>query len=120
MVNHYVMMLKNIFPSIGFGLNVNTVINKMLKTVMIIGTVVLVGCAGQPRQPEKPYQPADMKNFVAGCNLARSQIDFLTQKINEYHEYHRTRPITLEDRRYYGQLKNNLWSLRSTCSAKQL
>jgi len=92
----------------------------MFKTVIVIGTVVLVGCAGQPRQSEKPYQPADMKNFVAGCNLARSQIDFLTQKINEYNEYHRTHPITLEDRRYYGQLKNNLWSLRSTCSAKQL
>lgn len=87
---------------------------------MIIGTIALVGCAGQPRQPYPTYQPADMKNFVANCNHAKNQIDFLSQKIDEYNEYHKNQPITLEDRRYYGKLKNNLWSLRSTCSAKQL
>ena len=89
----------------------------MLKILILSGVIALVGCASQP---EKPYYPADMKNFVANCNLARSQVDFLNKHINEYLEYHRTRPPTLEDRRYYGQLKNNLWSLRSTCSAKQL
>ena len=104
-------------PSISFGLNVNSAINKMLKTLMIVGTVALVGCAGQPRQS---YQPADMKNFVASCSQARNQIDFLSQQIDEYNEYHKNQPITLEDRRYYSQLKNNLWSLRSTCSAKYL
>ena len=117
MANRYATMLKNILPSISFGLNANIVTNKMLKTLMIISTVTLVGCAGQPRQE---YYPADMKHFIASCSQARSQIDFLTQKINEYNEYHKTQPITLEDRRYYGNLKNNLWSLRSSCSAKQL
>jgi hypothetical protein len=110
-------MPKSILPSINFGSNVNIVINKMLKTLMIVGTVVLVGCAGRPNQP---YQPADMKNFVASCSQAKNQIDFLSQQIDEYNEYHKNQPITLEDRRYYSQLKNNLWSLRSTCSAKYL
>ena len=89
----------------------------MLKTLVILSAIVLVGCASQPKQE---YYPADMKNFVANCNQAKSQVDFLTQKIDEYNEYHKTHPITLEDRRYYGKLKNNLWGLRSVCSAKSL
>lgn len=89
----------------------------MLKFSILLVGIVLVGCASQP---EKSYYPADMKNFVASCHQARSQIAFLTEKIDEYNEYHRTHPITLEDRRYYEKLKNNLWSLRSSCSAKQL
>jgi uncharacterized lipoprotein YmbA len=88
----------------------------MLKTLIIIGTIALVGCASQP---ERTYQPADMKNFVASCSQAKSQVDFLSQKINEYLEYHRTYPPTLEDRRYYEKLKNTIWSLRSSCSALQ-
>ena len=90
----------------------------MLKHLIIFSAVALVGCASS--QPKKSYYPADMKNFVANCNQARSQVDFLNQKITEYLAYHSNRPTTLEDRRYYGQLKNNLWSLRSSCSAKQL
>jgi hypothetical protein len=89
----------------------------MIKTLSIFGAIILVGCAGQPRQP---YQPANMTNFVANCQQAKSQIDFLTQKIDEYNSYHQNNPPTLEDRRYYSKLKNNLWSLRSTCSAKYL
>jgi uncharacterized lipoprotein YmbA len=89
----------------------------MLKTLIIFGAIVLVGCASQPKQE---YYPADMKNFVANCGQAKSQIDFLTQKIDEYIQYHQTVPPTLEDRRYYGKLKNNIWSLRSTCPAKFL
>jgi hypothetical protein len=96
---------------------VNTVISKSLKTALVAGTVALVGCASQP---QTGYYPADMKNFVADCGQAKSQIDFLQQRINEYLEYHKNVPITLEDRRYYGKLKNNIWSLRSTCSAKYL
>ena len=88
----------------------------MIKVLISSVAVVLVGCASQP---EKPYYPADMKNFVANCSQARNQVDFLTQKIDEYNEYHRTRPSTLEDRRYYEKLKNNLWTLRSSCSALQ-
>jgi len=88
----------------------------MIKYLLPVVVVTLVGCASQP---EQPYYPADMKNFIANCGQARSQVDFLTQKIDEYNQYHRTHPITLEDRRYYEKLKNNLWSLRSSCSAPQ-
>jgi uncharacterized lipoprotein YmbA len=89
----------------------------MLKTLIVVGTIALVGCAGQPAQS---YQPADMTNFVANCRDAKGQIDFLNVKISEYLAYHQSNPPTLQDRRYYSQLKNNLWSLRSTCSAKYL
>jgi uncharacterized lipoprotein YmbA len=89
----------------------------MIKFLILATASVLVGCASQPKQE---YYPADMKNFVASCGQAKHQIDFLNVKINEYLEYHQNRPPTLEDRRYYSQLKNNLWSLRSTCSAKYL
>ena len=87
-----------------------------MKTLLLT-VLLLAGCASQP---EKAYYPADMKNFVASCNQAKNQIDFLSQKINEYNDYHRSNPPTLEDRRYYGKLKNNLWSLRSTCPQKFL
>ena len=89
----------------------------MRKLLILLVGIVLVGCAGQPKQS---YQPADMKNFVASCKDARFQVDYLNLKINEYLEYHRTTPPTLEDRRYYEKLKNTLWSLRASCSAKQL
>jgi hypothetical protein len=89
----------------------------MLKHLIILGTVALVGCASQP---EKKYYSPDMKNFVANCNMARSQIDYLTREINDYNEYFKNNPTTLEDRRTYGRMKNALWSLRSSCSAKQL
>jgi uncharacterized lipoprotein YmbA len=95
---------------------VNTGINKMIKYLIPAMVIALVGCAGQP---EKSYYPADMKNFVTDCSRARAQVDFLTQQIDEYLEYHRTRPPTLEDRRYYEKLKNSLWSLRSSCSVLQ-
>jgi uncharacterized lipoprotein YmbA len=88
----------------------------MFKRLVLVGIITLGGCASQP---EKPYYPADMTNFVANCRMAKVQIDFLTQQIDEYNAYHLTHPITLEDRRYYGKLKNNLWSLRSSCSALQ-
>lgn len=88
----------------------------MIKYLIPVIVIALVGCASQP---EKPYYPADMTNFVASCKDARSQADFLAQKINEYNEYHRTHLVTLEDQRYYGKLKNNIWSLRSSCSALQ-
>lgn len=84
---------------------------------LFLAILLLAGCASQP---EKTYHPADMKNFVADCQRAKSQIDFLSQKINEYNEYHRTNPSTLEERRYYSKLKNNLWSLRSSCPQKFL
>ena len=89
----------------------------MLKHLIILSIVVLVGCA---TQPEKTYYPPDMKNFIASCAQARNQIDYLTKEINDYNEYYKDRPTTLEDRRAYGRMKNALWALRSSCSAKLL
>lgn len=88
-----------------------------MRVILFLAVIFMIGCASQP---EKPYYPADMKNFVASCHQSKNQIPFLIQKIDEYHEYHRTHSITLEDRRYFEKLKNNLWALRSSCSAKQL
>ncbi len=89
----------------------------MLKQLVMIGTVILVGCASQPAPT---YQRADMTNFVPNCKIAKIQIDFLQKQIDEYLVYWRTQTVTLDDQRYFGKLKNNLWSLRSTCSTKYL
>ena len=89
----------------------------MIKLSIVLVGIVLVGCASQP---EKKYYPPDMINFVASCKNARTQIDYLTKEINDYNEYYKDHAITLEDRRAYGRMKNALWSLRSSCSAKQL
>ena len=89
----------------------------MLKSLILVGTITLVGCASQP---EKTYYTPDMTNFVASCKNARTQIDYLNKEINDYNEYFKNKPTTLEDRRAYGRMKNALWSLRSSCSAKQL
>ena len=89
----------------------------MFKYLIPSLVVALVGCAGQP---QATYRPADMKNFIPNCRDAKMQIDYLQQKINEYNAYHQTNVPTLEDRRYYGKLKNNLWSLRSSCNQKFL
>jgi len=117
MVNRCCTHPINILPNINFGLNVSIDINKMIKYLAPAIMIALVGCANQP---EKSYQPADMKNFVATCSNARNQIDYLNLKVDEYHEYHKTQPITLEDRRYYGLLKNKIWALRATCEARYL
>lgn len=89
----------------------------MFKYLILVGIVTLGGCASQP---EKKYYPPDMTNFVTSCKHARTQIDYLTKEINDYNEYFKNNPTTLEDRRTYGRMKNALWSLRSSCSAKQL
>ena len=89
----------------------------MLKHLVMVGTVILVGCASQPAPT---YQQADMTNFVPNCKIAKIQIDFLQKQTDAYLAYWRTQMVTLEDQRYFGKLKNNIWSLRSTCSAKYL
>ena len=89
----------------------------MFKYLVLASIVTLVGCASQP---EKKYYSPDMTNFVASCKHARTQIDYLTKEINDYNEYFKNNPTTLEDRRAYGRMKNALWSLRSSCSSKQL
>ena len=88
-----------------------------MRVIFFLAIISIVGCASQP---EKSYYPADMKTFIADCSRAKSQIDFLTQKIDEYSAYHQNYLPTLEDRRYYEKLKNNLWSLRSSCPQKFL
>jgi conjugal transfer/entry exclusion protein len=89
-----------------------------MKTVFgLITIAILAGCAGQP---QRAYQSADLSRFVANCPQARSQIEFLNKEINAYLAYHATVPVTIEDQRYYGKLKNNIWSLRSTCNAQYL
>jgi hypothetical protein len=89
----------------------------MIKELALVGVIVLGGCASQS---EKSYHPADMTNFIANCGSAKSQIDFLAQRIDEYNVYHQSHPPTLEDRRYYEKLKNNIWSLRSSCPQRFL
>jgi hypothetical protein len=94
-----------------------------MRLVLFLAVISIVGCASQP---EKSYQPADLTNFVAACRYsdgrpaAQGKIDYLQGLVDEYNEYHKTHPITLEDRRYYGRLKNAIWSMRATCSEKQL
>lgn len=87
----------------------------MLKLLIAIGVVVLAGCAAQA-QSDTALKRADMQTFVPNCRIAQIQIDNLDRNINDYLEYFKTRTPTLEDRRYFGKLKNNIWSLRS-CSA---
>lgn len=88
----------------------------MIKFLLSIVIAFLVGCTSQPT---KTYQPANMSAFVPNCRIANAQIDMLTRYIDEYNEYYRTHPVTREDQRYYGRLKNSIWSLRSSCSALQ-
>ena len=89
----------------------------MIKKLIVIGAVILTGCVAQPKQA---YYPTDMKNFIPNCRLARNQIDSLQREIDDYLAYHQTVPVTLEDQRHFGRLKNNIWSLRSTCDARYL
>lgn len=89
----------------------------MLKYLIFVGVSVLVGCVGQP---EKKYQLPDMASFKANCRVAKVQVDDLTKQLDDYNEYYKTQPTTLESRRALGRMKNALWALRSTCSAQQL
>lgn len=98
----------------------------MIKLLVIAGVISLVGCASQPEKAQQSYRPADLTNFVAACQYANGRaaahdkIDYLNSLVNDYNEYHKTHPATLEDRRYYGKLKNYIWSMRSTCAAQYL
>jgi hypothetical protein len=77
---------------------------------------MLVGCA---TKPDPTFTQTDLDNWQNDCGQAKRQSEYLQQRIDAYREYFKDRPITLEDRRYMGKLKNNLWSLRSSCSALQ-
>jgi hypothetical protein len=88
----------------------------MIKQLLLISSIVLVGCA---TRPVAPFDRSDMVGWTNDCVRAQQQVDYLQSRINAYREYYKDRPITLEDQQYMGKLKNNLWSLRSSCSALQ-
>ena len=92
----------------------STAINNVVKFLVPVALASLVGCASHP-VADSGYKPADMQNFRANCAIAQIQIDSLNRNINDYLEHFRTRKPTLEDQRYFGRLKNNIWSLRSSC-----
>ena len=86
-----------------------------MKKALFLVAFGLVGCATQPQT----FDRSDMVGFKPDCGQARTQVDYLQQRINDYHAYFQSRPITEQDRRYYTRLKNNIWSLRASCSALQ-
>ena len=89
----------------------------MVKHLVILGTVImLAGCAS--RGPAT-FDQSDMVNWKNDCGRAQQQVEYLQASVNAYREYYKDHPITIEDQRYLGKLKNNLWSLRSSCSALQ-
>jgi hypothetical protein len=104
----------NILKSINFGSNVNIVINNLIKLALV--SAVLVGCATKPAQP---FTFTDLDNWQNDCGLAKRQSEYLQQRLNSYREYYKDHPITTESQKYLSKLKNNLWSLRSSCSALQ-
>ena len=91
----------------------STDISNLVKKLVLLGAVALMGCATHPATDS--YRPADMHLFKANCAIAQIQIDSLNRNVTDYLEYFRTRKPTLEDQRYFGRLKNNIWSLRSSC-----
>ena len=92
----------------------NIAINTVTK-LFVVG-ILLAGCAS--RTPAT-FDRSDMDGWTNDCGRAQQQVDYLQNKVNAYREYYKDHPITIEDQRYLGKLKNNLWSLRSSCSALQ-
>jgi hypothetical protein len=90
----------------------------MIKPLVLVGVMALGGCANS--LPPAPLPHYTMQNFVANCPDAKEQMALINNRLAEYQEYHKLQPYTLEDRRYYGRLKNALWALRSTCKPNQL
>jgi hypothetical protein len=93
---------------------VNIAINNLIKLGIV--SAILVGCATRPAQP---FMLNDLDGWQNDCGRARQQVEYLQQRLDAYREYYKDHPITLESQRYMGKLKNNLWSLRSSCSALQ-
>ena len=71
-----------------------------MKYLLIV--LILTGCAG-PR--------LDMTTFQADCRWAQYQMTLLETSLSDYQRQ------GMNDYDYYQQLKNNIWSLRSTCRA---
>ena len=89
-------------------------INNLVKLVAV--SIMLVSCA---TKPAPTFTRTDLDGWKNDCGRARQQAEYLQNRINAYREYFKDHPITIEDQRYMGKLKNNLWSLRSSCSALQ-
>ena len=87
-----------------------------MKKLFFICVIALSGCATQALQE---FDRSDMQNFKPDCSQAKSQVAYLQTRIEAYNAHFQSRPITLEDRRYYSKLKNSIWSLRSSCSVLQ-
>ena len=84
---------------------------------LLILAIILTGCASQ--QVQQSFDRNGMDGFTPNCGRAQQQVDYLQGQVTAYLEYFQSRTPTLEDRRYYSTLKNNIWSLRASCSALQ-
>ena len=119
MVNLWTILHNSILNDINFGSNVNIAINKPIRILLLAGAIAVTGCATRPRPVAvnvPPYQVMD--SFKADCLYAKSQIEFLERKLVEYQQYHESYPYTDADTRYYRQVKNALWALRTSCIVK--
>ena len=79
-------------------------------------SVMLVGCA---TKPAATFTRTDLDGWQNDCSQAQRQVDYLQNRLTAYREYFKDHPVTQDDRRYLSKLKNNLWSLRSSCSVLQ-
>ena len=89
-------------------------INNLIKLSVV--SVILVGCASKPAQP---FTFTDLDNWQNDCGQAKRQSEYLQRRLDAYREYYKDHPTTTQSQKYIGKLKNNLWSLRSSCSALQ-
>jgi predicted translin family RNA/ssDNA-binding protein len=93
---------------------VSIAINNLVKLIAV--SIMLVGCATKSAQP---FAFTDLDNWQNDCGQAKRQVEYLQQRLDSYREYFKDHPITTQSQKYVGKLKNNLWSLRSSCSALQ-
>ena len=97
----------------------NIAIKKAFKVLAVAATVVVTGCASQPTRVG--YDISDYDTFRTDCGRAQAQVAYLKGRIDEFHAVFGANPnqLTQPYRQYYTRLKNNLWSLRSSCSVLQ-
>lgn len=73
--------------------------------------LLITGCATQTKVPVTNTARLDMTTFAADCRYASYQMTQLQTALSEYDQ------TQTKDYAYYQKLKNNIWALRSTCSA---
>jgi len=116
--------LMNISVVTNGGSNVNIVFKIASNLAGLTAVAILTGCAATTAPPVATpaavyipaYQAMDL--FRPDCLYARTQIEMLERKLVEYQQYHEHYPYTEADFKYYRQLKNALWGLRSACTVK--